>query len=805
MKFTLNWLKEHLDTTATLDEIAATLTNIGLEVEEIEDRATIYAPFKSAYVVSAEKHPDADRLKVCIVDTGEEQVQVVCGAPNAKAGMKGIFAPAGSHIPGTDIVLKKGNIRGQESNGMLVSEREMGISDEHQGIIELPEETGIGIPFADLYQLNDVVIDISLTPNRADCAGIYGIARDLAAAGLGKLKEIKVPEIKGTYASPVDVMFDFPEGAEGACSHFAGRYIKGVKNGPSPAWLQQKLKSIGLRPISILVDITNLMTIGYNRPLHVYDADKLQGNITVRLSKDGEKIDALNDKSYVTTDGMTAITDESGLIGLGGIVGGTSTGVEEETVNVFVEAAYFDPVRIARTGRDLQVSSDARYRFERGIDPDFTRDGLDVACALIMELCGGDVSERVEAGAPPQISKEIAYDTNHVKTLIGIDVPALRQIEILESLGCSVEKKSDTELSVRTPSWRGDIFYSECLVEEIVRIFGIDHVEAVSVKGLNPESVAGEPRVRTLSRQARTAMISGGFDECVTWSFMPKELAALFGANDNMTPQLTLSNPISSDLDQMRPTILANLIMAARENGNKGFENAALFEIGPVFRSSMADGEETLCTFIRTGKKSDKHWSNANADDSVDFYQIKADIQTVLHACGAPETLQITRDAPDYYHPGRSACLRLGKNVLGCFGELHPMVLAEMDIDVAVVGGEVFLDNIPEPRRKDGATKPLLKLSAFQPVKRDFAFLLDEGVEAENIVRAVKSSDKNLIANVNIFDVYQGKGVDDGKKSLAFSVTFQPSDRTLTDSEIEGLSQKIINTIQQKTGGVLRG
>ncbi len=729
-------------------------------------------------------------------------VQVVCGAPNAKTGMKAIFAPAGSYVPGTDLLLQKGKIRGQESNGMLVSEREMGLSDEHDGIIELPEDTAIGLPFADLYNMNDVAIEIGLTPNRADCAGIYGIARDLAAAGIGKLKPIEVPAIDATFKSPVNVHFDLPEEAKNACPHFTGRMIKGVKNGPSPAWLQQKLKAIGLRPISTLVDITNLMTIGYNRPLHVYDADKLKGDITVRLSKEGESFDALNDKSYTLQNNMTAITDQSGLLSLGGIVGGTSTGVEDDTVNVFVESAYFDPVRIARTGRDLQVSSDARYRFERGVDPAFTKDGLDIACALIKELCGGDISELVETGHAPITHTEISLPLNKVEKLIGIDVQSEKQSDILMSLGFDV-KTEETSLRAAVPSWRVDIFHPECLVEEIIRIHGLDKITALSVKG-NEFKTPDEPRARTLARQARTSLISRGYNECVTWSFMPKHLADLFGSNDNSNAPLTLSNPISSDLDQMRPSILSNLITAARDNGNKGFENTSLFEIGPVFSSPKPEGEVSSCAFIRTGKKNDKHWSSDEAHASVDLTQIKADVQMVLQASGAPETLQVTRDAPDYFHPGRSASLRLGKNVLVVFGEIHPLVLQELDIDVPVIGAEVMLENIPAPRRKESATKPLLKLSQFQPVKRDFAFILDEGVEVDHIIRAAKSSEKQMISNVNIFDVYQGKGVESGKKSVAFSVTFQPFERTLTDSEIEGLSQKIINTVQQKTGGQLR-
>ncbi len=802
MKFTLNWLKEYLDTSATLDEIAETLTNIGLEVEEIEDPAAKYAPFKSAHVISAEPHPDADRLRVCKVDTGTEIIQVVCGAPNAKTGMKAIFAPAGSYVPGTDLLLKKGIIRGQESNGMLVSEREMGISDEHDGIIELPADTEIGVPFADLYHMNDVIIEIGLTPNRADCAGIYGIARDLAAANIGTLTPIPPTKINATYKSPVSVRIDLPADAKNACTHFTGRYIKGVKNGPSPKWLQQKLKAIGLRPISILVDITNLMTIGYNRPLHVFDADKLKGDITVRLSKGGESFEALNDKSYSLNDDMTVLTDDSGVLGLGGIVGGTSTGVEDETINVFVESAYFDPIRTARTGRDLQVSSDARYRFERGIDPNFTKDGLDFAVNLIIKLCGGEASELIEVGTPPTISTEIGYNTSSVQKLIGIDISHKEQIQILQSLGCHIKEGENNDLLVTTPSWRGDIMLPECLVEEIIRIHGLEHIQALSVKDLNPDITAEEPRTRTLARAARTALISHGFDECVTWSFLPKHIADFFGANDNSA--LTLSNPISSDLDQMRPSILPNLMMAARDNGRKGFEQNTLFEIGPIFNSPQHDGQNWVCTLLRSGMKNDKHWSDPKAHSAVDLYQIKQDVQAALSACGAPEILQVTRDAPGHYHPGRSACLRLGKTILACFGELHPAVLEDMDIEMPMVGAEIYLQNIPTPRQKNSTAKPLLKISPFQPVKRDFAFILDEGVEVENIIRAVNSTDKQMISGVNIFDIYQGKNMEEGKKSVAFSVTFQP-ERTLTDAEIEGLSQKIINTIQQKTGGTLRG
>jgi phenylalanyl-tRNA synthetase beta chain len=805
MKFTVGWLKEHLETDASVERICEVLTDIGLEVEEMEDRAKIFAPFKAAYVEKAEQHPNADRLRVCVVDTGSEKLQVVCGASNARAGMKVIFAPSGSYVPGIDMTLKKGVIRGEESNGMMVSEREMGLSDEHEGIIDLPDDIEIGTPMADIFGLNDVIIEIALTPNRADCAGIRGIARDLAAAGLGTLKPLEIRPVAKSFDNPVVVSID--EDAREACPLFLGRAIRGVKNGPSPAWLQQKLKSIGLRPISILVDITNLMTIEYNRPLHVFDMDKLNGNIHVGLSKGGEELDALNDKSYTLGEGMTVICDENGALGLGGIVGGTSTGVVDETVNVYVEAAYFDPARTARTGRDLQVSSDARYRFERGVDPEFTADGMELATKLILELCGGEASDVVKAGNVPDYAVTVAYSPDKVKSLIGYDVAADRQKEIFASLGFTVEDNGAAGWNVTPPSWRVDVNSSACLVEEVTRIEGLAQVPAISVTRYDSTVDVSEPRGRTLFRSARTALIARGMDETITWSFMSKELAASFGANDNHTPGLTLTNPISSDLDQMRPSILPNLIAAARENGRKGFADNALFENGPVFRNSSADGQALICGAIRTGNKHGKHWSTGSTARPVDVYDIKADVLAILKACGAPDNLQLSTDnVPDWYHPGRSGRLGLGRETLAYFGEIHPAILAEMDMEGAgpVVACEVFLESIPEPRRK-GTHKPLLKLSPLQPVHRDFAFVLDEGVAAQDLVRAVQAADKNLITSVTVFDVYRGKGVEDGKKSLAIAVTFQPAEQTLTDSELEGISRKITDTVAQKTGGVLRG
>jgi len=794
MKFTLNWLKEYLDTDATLDQISSKLTDIGLEVEGIDDPTEVFAPFKVAHVVSAEQHPDADRLRVCMVDTGNETVQVVCGAPNARTGMKAIFAPAGAFVPGTELLLKKGKIRGQESNGMLVSEREMGLSDEHDGIIDLPEDSKIGTPFTEIYDMNDPVIEIALTPNRADCAGIYGIARDLAAAGLGKLKPLDIPTISENGKSSINVKIDAKE----QCPQFMGRLISNIENKESPAWLQSCLKAIGLRPISALVDITNYMTIGLNRPLHVYDADLVKGDITVRLSKDDESFDALNDKSYTLKDGMTAITDENGLLGLGGIVGGTSTGVTEATKNVFLECAYFDPYSIAKTGRALQVDSDARYRFDRGVDPEFLKDGIDIATAMIIDICGGDkVSELVNAGKTPTWKRHIPFDAAYTKKLSGLDITEAEQRQILETLGFTLS--NDT---AQPPSWRGDVEGKADLVEEVVRIYGYDKLEALSVRPLDATGENAETPAVTRKRLARSALAARGLNECVTWSFMSKELAADFGGTD---AGLTLSNPINSEWDQMRPSILGNLITAANNNADKGQMDAALFEVGPVFHTSKVDGQETTATGIRFGNNGPRHWSGNDTNRVNDVYDVKADAIAALNAAGAPTgNLQTAREAAAYFHPGRSAVLKLGKNVLAQFGEIHPGVLDDMKIKTPVMGFEVFLDNIPESKKK-GSAKANLTLSPFQPVKRDFAFIVDEAVDVENILRAAKGADRNLISDVTVFDVYQGKGVDDGKKSIAVNVVLQPVKETLTDKQIEEISANIVKAVADKTGAVLRG
>lgn len=799
MKFSLSWLKDYLDTDAPLDQILEKLTDIGLEVESVEDRAAQYAPFKVVEVIEAVPHPNADRLRVCQVKTESGMIQVVCGAPNARAGMKAILAPEGSYVPGLDMTMKKTKIRDVESNGMMASEREMQLGDNQNGIIDLPVETPIGTPLADIYGLNDPVIEINVTPNRPDCAGVRGIARDLAAAGLGRLKPLIVNPIPATFDTPVDITLE-----TSACHLFRGRMIRGVKNGPSPEWLQNRLKAIGLRPISALVDITNYMCIGLCRPLHVFDADLLTGNIVVRFAKNGEAFEALNDKSYTLSDTMVAVCDDTGVLGLGGVVGGTSTGCNDGTTTVFLECAYFDPLTIARTGRALGVHSDARYRFERGIDPAFTIEGIELATRMILDLCGGEAGSVVEAGDIPPCTKTIAYAPTQFNQLMGYDVPATDQAEILESLGFTVDNASDI-WNVTTPSWRPDVFGTPDLIEEIGRIKGLSALPTLSVLKDGSISKPAETARGQKIRKTRNALAAQGLQECITWSFMAEDLAHKFGANDmQQAARLKLVNPISTELVQMRPSILPNLIEASIRNADRGFGNAALFEIGPVFKDVKPDAQPMVATGIRFGAMSDKHWSGANAARSVDIYDAKADAYRAVEAAGGPSGhLQVTRDAPSYYHPGRSGALRLGANVIAYFGEIHPALLDSLKVSVPVVGFEVFIENIPEPKKK-GTALPLLDLPAFQPISRDFAFLVDSAVEGDNFIKAIKAVDRNLIVNVEIFDIYAGKGIDPGQKSVAISVTIQPRSATLTDAEIEALTKKIVESVAEKTGAILR-
>jgi phenylalanyl-tRNA synthetase beta chain len=799
MKFTLGWLKDHLKTDASLDAIVAKLTEIGLEVESVDDPGAKLRPFTVARVIKAEPHPNADRLRVCQVETASGTVQVVCGAPNARTGMKAVYAAVGSHVPGIDLDLKAAKIRGVDSNGMLVSEREMGLSDEHEGIIEMPADAPVGAPFATLLGLDDPVIDVALTPNRPDCTAVRGIARDLAAAGLGTLKpmtraEPTVPEID----SPICWVID--PAPDNACPHVAGRYFRGVKNGPSPKWLQERLKAIGLRPISALVDITNYVSVDLGRPLHVFDAAKLAGGtLHMRVARDGEPFMALTEKAYTLSAGMTVIADRKGVHGVGGIMGGLDSSCTAATTEVFLEVALFDPIKIAETGRRLQINSDARYRFERGVDPLSAEWGVHVATRFIQELCGGQASDIVRAGTMPAWRRSIAVRTERIGTLGGVEVSVERQRSILHGLGFEVAGDDD-RLMVTPPSWRPDMHGEADVIEELVRIHGLDRVTPVSLPRTTPLATPAVSRAQKRAFQVRRALAVQGLNEAVTYSFMAGALADLFGG---VPEALRLANPISADLDVMRPSILPNLLAAAGRNIARGLADPGLFEVGPVYRDDTPKGQALVAAGVRQGRAARPHW--AEKARPVDAFDAKALALAGLDAAGAPvANLQAGTGAPGWFHPGRSGTLRLGNTVLGQFGEIHPAVLARLDVKAPAIGFELFLDLVPLPKQK-GTNRPPLKLSPFQPVVRDFAFVLDEAVPADQVVRAAQSADRTLVADVAVFDLFTGSAIGAGKKSLAITVTLQPTERTLTDAEIDAVAQKIVANVAKHTGAVLRG
>ncbi|WP_299439272.1 phenylalanine--tRNA ligase subunit beta [uncultured Rhodospira sp.] len=802
MKFTLSWLKEHLETDAPLEAIAERLTMIGLEVEAVEDPRTVLAPFTVAEVVTAEQHPNADKLRLCTVRTGtagEADLQIICGAPNARAGIKVVLARPGTTIPESGMVLKTGKIRGVESQGMMCSARELGLGDDHSGIIELPEGAPLGASLVDVMSF-DPMIDIAITPNRPDCLGVRGIARDLAAAGLGTLKPLTVEPVPGAFDSPISVIHDTDADRE-ACPMFVGRYIRGVKNGDSPQWVKDRLTAIGLRPISALVDVTNLISYEFARPLHVFDADKLTGHIHPRLARPGETILALDEKEYTLTAEDVGICDEAGPQAIGGVMGGLDTGCTETTVNVVLESALFDPRRIAATGRRLGIDSDARYRFERGVDPEGAIAGAEVATRLILDWCGGEPSHLVVAGAPPAWRTEVSLDPARVRALCGIDLDSRACRRILEDLGCEILAEDALGvLTVLRPSWRPDIAAEHDLIEEVARIHGFDRIPTVSLpRDPMPKPVLTGEQVRRVA--ARRALAARGLSECVTWSFLPKAHAEAFGGGQ---PALDLANPISSDLDAMRPSMLPNLATAAQRNADRGVPNAALFEVGPQFHGGEPGEQRMVAAALRAGQSGPRHWDAPPRP--VDAFDAKADALAALAAAGAPvDSLQCGAEAPAWYHPGRSGALKLGPNVLAWFGEVHPGVLKTLDVKGPMVACEVVLDAVPAPKAKPTKARPLLKASAFQPVERDFAFVVDDGVAAETLVRAAKGADKALIADVSVFDVYQGDRLEAGKKSVAVCVTLQPTERTLTDDEIDAAGQKIVAAVTKATGGELRG
>ena len=804
MKFTLAWLKEHLDTEQPLAAIVDKLTMIGLEVESVTDRGKLLAPFTIASVISAEQHPNADRLRVCMVDTGAgEPVQVVCGAPNARAGMKGVFVPPGAFIPGKNMTLGVGNIRGVESRGMLVSAFELQISDDHEGIIELPGDAPVGANYAAWASLDDPVIEISLTPNRADCTGVSGIARDLAAAGMGELKGAAIRPVEGRFPCPVKVTLDFGA-TPSLCPAFALRLVRGVKNGPSPDWLQRQLIAIGLRPINALVDITNFITYDRGRPLHVFDAAKVHGNLTVRRARDGESLVALDGKRYALDDTICVIADEQGVESLAGIMGGEATGCSETTTDVLIESALWEPLNIAQSGRKLGIVSDARYRFERGVDPAFMLPGLELATTMVLELCGGESSEVTVAGKPEAPERVIDFPLHEVKRLAGIEVDLTEIKRVLGALGFAVEGDGRS-VKVTVPSWRADVHGKADLVEEVMRIVGVDRIPATPFdRGEAPRKPVLTP-IQLRTRKAKRALAARGMVEAVAWSFIAKPQAELFGGGK---PELALANPIASDLSDMRPSLIPGLLAAAQKNADRGVADVALFEIGQIFRGDRPEDQLTAAGGVRRALAKPtgigRHWSAPAAE--VDAFDAKADALAVLVAAGAPaQALQIVPGGPAWLHPGRSGTIQIGpQNVLGHFGELHPRALEALDADGPLVAFEVILEKIPEPKPKPTRAKPVLELFPFQPVARDFAFVVDRTIKAADILRATQSVDRKLITNVTVFDVYEGKGIEPGKKSVAIAVTLQPREKTMTDQEIDAVAAKIVAEVGKRTGGALR-
>lgn len=823
MKFPLSWLREHLETSATLDDISTTLSAIGIEVEGIEDRAAALAPFRIARVIEAVQHPNADRLRMLRVEIGDgRELSVVCGAPNARTGMLGVAALPGAFIPGTGITLKPGEIRGVKSEAMMLSAREMGLGEDHSGIMDLPADAPIGARYVDWAGLDDPIIEIKVTPNRGDALSIRGVARDLAAAGLGRLKPWSAPDITPAYDTPLHWRIADPR----ACNWVLGRAIRGVTNGPSPAWLQNRLTAIGLRPISALVDVTNWFTFALGRPLHVFDVARVKGTtLTMRMAREGEALEALNGKTYTLTAEDGIIADEAGPEALGGVIGGAPSGCDETTTEVFIECAIFDPVRVALSGRRHNIFTDARARFERGVDQALPPAALDAATAMILEICGGEASTVSEAGTPPAWQREARLRFERLAGLGGLDVAPDLAVARLEALGFTATARDAERVTVAVPPWRNDIaaaiqldqdptldperariaaqgcaaVEAECdLVEEVLRLGGLDAVPAVSLPVASPVPLPALDAKQVRHGLARRVLAARGLQEAVTYGFLERRIAAMFG---DAPDALKLENPIASDLDQMRPTPLASLALAAARNAARGFTDVALCELGGGYRDTSPSGQLAMACGLRSGATPANWAAPARWVDALDA---KGDALAVLEALGVPmAAIQVSADAPGHYHPGRSGVVRQGpKSVLAQFGQLHPALCTALDLPPGSVGFEVFLDAIPEPRRRK---KSAPELPAFQPLRRDFAFLVDAGMPAEKLLRAASSAERALITEVTLFDRYAGEKLPEGKVSLAIQVTLQPRERTLTDAEIEAVAGRIVAAVGKATGAVLRG
>jgi len=795
MKFTLSWLKDHLETTAGVAEIAEAMTMAGLEVEHVADPAAKLAPFSVAKIVEAVQHPNADRLRVCQVDTRDGRKEIVCGAPNARVGLTTIYAPIGAYVPGLGVTLVEKPVRGVVSNGMLCSGAELELGVDADGIMELPDALAVGTPAAQVFGA-EPVIDFEVTPNRPDWLGVAGIARDLAATGVGRLKSTPVVAVPGVFPCPIEIRISAPE----ACPAFAGRLIRGVKNGPSPAWLQDKLKAVGLRPINALVDITNFLNYDRARPLHVYDAAKLSGGfIAARLGLEGETLAALDGKTYTLTPEMCVIADASGALGLGGVMGGEGSGSTDATTDVFIESAYFDPIRTAETGRRLSLFSDSQYRFARGVDPESLVPGLELATRLILELCGGEPSDIAVAGAAPARRPAVKFDPAYVHRLSGLTVPREGVFEILAHLGFTIEG-SGTIVTVTPPSWRRDVDGPADLVEEVARIAGFTALPSTPLPAIAPKPGGVLTPRQARARIARRALAAAGYAETVGWSFTARKAATLFGGGDE---RLVLANPIASDLDCMRPSALPALIEAAGRNAARGFADAALFEIGPVFSGDQPGDQRTAVAAIIV-PHAPRRWDGGKAED---VFTVKGDLLALLEELGAPvSSLQLVQgQASPWWHPGQSARLQLGpKGVVAEFGALHPLVLEALDVAGPIYGFELWLEAIPEPKKRPTKSRPALALPPLMPLSRDFAFVVERDRPAGDIARAAAAADKALITGARVFDVYEGAGVPEGAKSVAIEVALQPRDKTLTDAEIDAVSAKIV-AAAEKLGARLRG
>lgn len=805
MKFTLSWLKDHLETQASLDDILYALTDLGHEVEAVENPADSLGAFRICRVIEAVQHPNADRLRLCRVETypngpdgGTEEVQVVCGAPNARTGLVGVFAPVGTHVPGTGVDLKPGNIRGVDSNGMLCSERELMLSDDHDGIIDLPADAPLGVRFIDYRGVNDPMIYVKITPNRPDGLGVRGLARDLAARGLGALKALEIPEIKGSFPCPIKVEIH-PDLKSKACPLFTGRVIRGLKNGPSPKWMQARLRAIGLRPISTLVDITNYFTFGLNRPLHVFDMAKVKGALRIHPAKGGEDLLALDGKTYTLRPGMMLISDDHGPESLAGVMGGESSGCTDDTTDVFIESAYWDPITIATTGRALKINSDARYRFERGVDPAFTLPGLQLATQMVLDLCGGEASELAIDGETPDTTRHYNFDAARTGSLVGMDIPEVEQRQTLTALGFTLNGNQ-----VTPPTWRPDVQGDADLVEEIARVASLSKLVGKPLPRTQPgvpAPILTPSQIR--ERAARRTLAALGYNECVTYSFIDHKAAILFGGGSDA---VRVDNPISSEMSHLRPDLLPGLLRAAARNQARGFMDLSLAEVGPAFQGGEPGEQHVQAAGLLIGASAPRDPYGSRRP--VDLYDAKADAEAVLAALGAPARAQINRKVPAWFHPGRSGTIALGPNTLATYGEVHPKVLAEMDVKGPAVAFTVYPANVPQSKSKT-TTRPALNISDLQAVERDFAFVVDAQVEALTALNAAQGADKTLIESVRLFDQFTGEKAEAqmgaGKKSIAFTVRLQPTEATLTDKEIEAVSAKVIEKVSKATGGTLRG